>query len=86
MPIDSMPHLSPLRCRIRPYWIKAAPHGGAAGPASSAQGSALGGPPGTHTGPPTGGTLIKVAHRETGQVLRGSVFLAADCPAHGHRV
>ena len=43
---------SPLRCRIQPYLIKAAPRG-AAGPAS-APGSALGGPPGarraTHPG------------------------------------
>jgi hypothetical protein len=35
----------PLHCRIRPYWIKAAPQRGAAGPAS-APGSALAGPPG----------------------------------------
>jgi hypothetical protein len=32
------------------------------------------------------GTLIKVAQTGSSQVQRGSLFLAPDCPARGHRV
>ena len=41
--LTACPRLSPLRCRIKPYWIKAAPT--APRPALPAPGSALEGPP-----------------------------------------
>ena len=74
------------RCRVEPYLIKAAPHGGAAGPASAPRAQPWEARPGARR-------AARQRHVDQGwiiptlaRVLRGSVFLAPDCPARDHRV
>jgi|SRR5580704_3551621 hypothetical protein len=85
-PARALPSLRPseLRCRIEPYWIKAAP-GGAAGPAS-APGSGLGRPRPAHAGPHHTARRSKMAHVAWRRVQRKAVSLALDCPARNHSV
>lgn len=77
--------LVPGNCRIEPYLIKAAPHGGAAGPAS-APGLCLGRPARAHAGPHSQGTQIRPGYTARLSSARRAVILGFDCPAHGHRV
>jgi hypothetical protein len=75
----------PLRCRVAPYLIKAAP-AGAAGPAP-ASASGLGRPRPTRAGPTRcRSPLISQAHATTQPGLHWTVFPAIYCPAPGHRV
>jgi hypothetical protein len=75
--------LCPVHCRIRPYWIKAAPH---AAPLARRQrpGSALAARP-PHTGPHPQGTDQR-GSQVTQPVRLAAVFLAPDCPACSRRV